>query len=68
MDVRASAGGAFTKRLAEEWLRDVLHRASRGTLAGQVRTGATFADAAAERLRYIEVDLAQSVTRSPSMH
>ncbi len=48
--------GFFTKRLAEEWLRDVLHQASRGTLAGQVRTGATFADAAAEWLRYIEVD------------
>jgi len=37
-------------------VRDVLHQASRGTLAGQVRTGATFADAAAEWLRYIEVD------------
>src|SRR5271168_1686721 len=48
--------GFFTKRLAEEWLRDVLHQASRGTLAGQVRTGATFADAAAEWLRYVEVD------------
>jgi len=48
--------GFFTKGLAEEWLRDVLHHASRGTLAGQVRTGATFADAAAEWLRYIEVD------------
>jgi integrase len=34
----------------------VLHQASRGTLAGQVRTGVTFADAAAEWLRYIEVD------------
>jgi integrase len=48
--------GFFTKRLAEEWLRDVLHQASCGTLAGQVRTGATFADAAAEWLRYIEVE------------
>ena len=48
--------GFFTKRLAEEWLRDVLHQASRGTLVGQVQTGATFADAAAEWLRYIEVD------------
>jgi integrase len=50
------AAGFFTKRLAEQWLRDVLHRASRGTLAGQIRSGATFADAAAEWLRYIEVD------------
>jgi integrase len=50
------AAGFFTKRLAEQWLRDVLHQASRGTLAGQLRSGATFADAAAEWLRYIEVD------------
>ena len=48
--------GYFTERLAEEWLREVLHEASRGTLAGQVRTGMTFADAAAEWLRYVEVD------------
>lgn len=48
--------GYFTKRLAEDWLRDVLHQARHGTLAGQVRTGATFADAAAEWLRYVEVD------------
>ncbi|HET9719262.1 MAG TPA: site-specific integrase [Solirubrobacteraceae bacterium] len=48
--------GYFTKRLAEEWLRDVLHEARRGTLAAQVRTGATFADAAAEYLRYVEQD------------
>ena len=48
--------GYFTKRLAEDWLRDVLHDARHGTFAGQVRTGATFADAAAEWLRYIEVD------------
>ncbi|HUA49985.1 MAG TPA: hypothetical protein VMA77_32435 [Solirubrobacteraceae bacterium] len=38
----------FTKRLADDWLRDVLHEARRGTLVGHVRTGATFADAAAE--------------------
>jgi integrase len=48
--------GCFTKRLAEDWLRDVLHQARRGTLAGMVRTGATFADAAAEFLRYAEQD------------
>jgi integrase len=48
--------GYFTKRLAEDWLRDVLHEARHGTLAGQVRTGATFADAAAEWIRYVEVD------------
>jgi hypothetical protein len=37
--------------VAEEWLHETLHQARRGTLAGQVRTGVTFADAAAERLR-----------------
>src|ERR1700694_3267860 len=48
--------GYFTRRLAEDWLRETLHEARRGTLAGQVRTGATFADAAAEWLRYVEHD------------
>jgi integrase len=48
--------GYFTKRLAEEWLRSALDQARRGTLPGMVRTGATFADAAAEYLRYIEHD------------
>jgi integrase len=38
------------------WLRDVLDQARRGTLPGLVRTGATFADAAAEYLRYPEQD------------
>lgn len=46
----------FTKRTAEAWLRDQLDQARRGTLPGMVRTGATFADAAAEWLRYIEHD------------
>jgi hypothetical protein len=48
-----SAAGYFTKRLAEDWLGSVLEQARRGTLPGMVRTGATFADAAAEWLRYI---------------
>lgn len=48
--------GFVTKRLAEDWLRDVLDQARRGTLPGLVRTGATFADAAAEFLRYAEHD------------
>ncbi len=48
--------GYFTKRTAEAWLREVLDEARRGTLPGMVRTGATFADAAAEYLRYIEHD------------
>jgi hypothetical protein len=50
------AAGYITKRLAEDWLRETLHRAARGTSPGQVRTEATFADAAAEWLRYIEHD------------
>lgn len=48
--------GYYTKRQAEDWLRDVLDQARRGTLPGLVRTGATFADAAAEFLRYAEHD------------
>ncbi len=48
--------GYFTKRIAEDWLRSVLDEARRGTLPGLVRTGATFADAAAEYLRYVEHD------------
>jgi integrase len=36
----------------------VLDQARRGTLPGMVRTGATFADAAAEFLRYVEHDRA----------
>lgn len=48
--------GWFTKRTAEAWLRDVLDQARRGTLPGTLRSGATFADAAAEWLRYVEQD------------
>jgi integrase len=48
--------GYYTKRLAEDWLRETLDAARRGTLRGMVRTGATFADAAAEYLRYVEHD------------
>jgi len=46
--------GFFTKRSAEGWLSGTLDRARRGTLPGMVRTGATFADAAQEWLRYVE--------------
>ncbi len=52
-------GGYYTKRQAESWLREVLVEARRGTLPGMVRTGATFADAAAEWLRYVEHDRAR---------
>ncbi|MBV9167862.1 MAG: site-specific integrase [Solirubrobacterales bacterium] len=48
--------GYFTKRLAEDWLRRTLDDVRRGTLPGMVRSGATFADAAAEYLRYVAKD------------
>lgn len=48
--------GYFTRRTAEDWLRDVIDQARRGTLPGMTRTGATFADAAAEFLRHAEQD------------
>jgi integrase len=48
--------GHFTRGLAEDWLRDTLDSARRRTLPGMVATGATFADAAAEYLRYAEQD------------
>jgi hypothetical protein len=48
--------GFVTRRFAEAWLQDTLAEARRGTLHGVVRTAATFADAAAELLRYIEHD------------
>jgi integrase len=50
------AAGYFTKRVAEDWLRSTLEQSRRETLPGLVRTGATFADAAAEFLRYAEQD------------
>jgi integrase len=46
--------GYYTKRAAREWLDDVLQQARQGVLPGMVRTGATFADAAGEWLRYVE--------------
>jgi len=48
--------GFYTRRLAQEWLDAVLVRARAGTLPGAVRTGATFADACAEYLRFLEYD------------
>ena len=48
--------GYFTKRLAEDWLRGTLDEARQGILPGMVRSGATFADACAEYLRYIAED------------
>jgi integrase len=48
--------GYFTRKTAEQTLATILADARRGTLAGAVKTGATFADAAAEWLRYVEHD------------
>ena len=48
--------GFYTRRLAQEWLDAVLVRARAGTLPGAVRTGATFDDACAEYLRFLEHD------------
>jgi integrase len=52
---RAPAG-YFTRRMAEEQLQAILTDARRGTLAGMRTTGAKFADASAEWLRYVEHD------------
>jgi integrase len=46
--------GFYTRRTANEALQAILADARRGTLAGANRTGATFADAAAEYLRFVE--------------
>jgi hypothetical protein len=54
--------GYFTKRTAEALLRDTLDEARRGTLPGMVQTAATFADAAAEYLRYVEHDLGRKAS------
>jgi integrase len=48
--------GYFTKRLAEDWLRDVLHAAQHGVLPGAARSGVTFSQAAEEWLRFIRED------------
>lgn len=48
--------GHFTKRMAEDELRRRLTDAERGTPAGTRRTEATFGDACAEWLRYVEHD------------
>jgi integrase len=49
--------GYYTKRTAREALHAILTDARRGTLAGMEATGATFGDACAEWLRYVEHDL-----------
>jgi integrase len=46
--------GFYTRRTAEEALQAILVDARRGTLAGLPSSGATFRDATAEYLRYVE--------------
>jgi integrase len=46
--------GFYTRRTAEETLAAIVTDARRGTLPAMHRTNATFADAAAEFLRYVE--------------
>ncbi|MGH2914995.1 MAG: tyrosine-type recombinase/integrase [Solirubrobacteraceae bacterium] len=48
--------GFFTKRTAEDWLRETLLQDAQKNAAGQIETGATFADAAEEYLRFAEQD------------
>jgi integrase len=48
--------GYLTRRSAQELLDEILAQARAGTLPGMVRTGATFAMAAQEWLRFIEFD------------
>ena len=48
--------GYFTKRIAEDWLRDHLDEARRGSGSGFVATGVSFAEAAEEYLRFAEQD------------
>ncbi|WP_249020557.1 site-specific integrase [Conexibacter sp. S30A1] len=47
--------GCYTRKMAEDKLAEILTDERRGTLAVE-KSGATFADAAAEFLRYIEQD------------
>jgi integrase len=50
--------GYFTKQMAQAWLDETPATARRGELAGMVRTGTTFAEAADEWLRYVESERA----------
>jgi integrase len=54
--------GFYTRRTAKAWLDEVLAEARRGELPGMVRTGATFADAVAEYMRWLEQDRARKPT------
>ena len=51
--------GYFTEQSASRWLSEVISQARAGELSGMVRTGATFAEAVAEYLRWLEHDRAR---------
>src|SRR6202035_508675 len=51
--------GFYTRRTAQAWLDQTLAEAQRGELPGMMRTGATFADAVAEYMRWLEQDRAR---------
>jgi integrase len=51
---RTAGGGLPQEATAEAWVWDVLAQAQAGTLPGMAGSGAAFADAAAEWLRYVE--------------
>jgi integrase len=50
------AAGYYTKRTAQAALDEILAAARRGRLAGQVRTGVTFAEVCADFLQWVEHD------------
>ncbi|HTZ64314.1 MAG TPA: site-specific integrase [Solirubrobacteraceae bacterium] len=56
------AEGFYTRRTAQAWLDQVLAEARRGELPGMMRTGATFKDAVAEYMRWLEHDRARKPT------
>jgi len=51
--------GYHTKQSAGRWLTEVIDQARMGELPGMVRTGATFAEAVVEYLRWLEHDRAR---------
>jgi hypothetical protein len=59
--------GYFTKRTAEDWLRDLLDEARRGSLVGAVTPGITFAEAADETCATPSRTVAASRPRSAAI-
>ena len=61
---RPAAGGLSNRAPGRGVAGSTLEAALRGTLPGMVRTGATFADAAAELLRYVIEDRGRKTSAS----